>query len=373
MAGENAQLPCLEKLQAFAPRCGVIQAMKLSEMKQILAENDLPLSKSLGQNFLHDSNQLRRIAAAGELTASDRVLEIGPGLGPLTDLLLAQAGSVLAIEKDRRLVDVLSQRLQGTPDRISATASRRRIDSLRLMAATRAQGSEDSTHELKHLRNPPHSPGGEKGGHRPDEGEGSNPGAPIRFLLVQDDALEFLRCEPRDWSDWKMVSNLPYSVASPLLVELAQAVGCPERMVVTVQREVAQRIFARPGDKDYGLLTLLIQLRYQPRAWFKVPAGCFFPRPDVDSACVTLLRRSAPLLSREQAVVFTKVVKRAFSQRRKRMFKLLLSDWPLGRLTTAWEYLELPPDTRAERVSMEKLVALTNLLSPLENHGRRNL
>src|SRR5436190_1824894 len=87
--------------------------MKLSEMKQILAGSNIRLSKSLGQNFLHDGNQLRRIVAAGELTAADRVLEIGPGLGPLTDLLVAQAGSVLAVEKDRRLVDVLSQRFCG--------------------------------------------------------------------------------------------------------------------------------------------------------------------------------------------------------------------------------------------------------------------
>src|SRR2546426_6171822 len=81
--------------------------MKLSEIKHILTESNIRLSKSLGQNFLHDGNQLRRIVAAGELKPSDRVLEIGPGLGPLTDLLLAQAGNVLAVEKDRRLVDVL--------------------------------------------------------------------------------------------------------------------------------------------------------------------------------------------------------------------------------------------------------------------------
>src|SRR2546427_10126832 len=81
------------------------RVMKLSEMKQILAGSNIRLSKSLGQNFLHDGNQLRRIAAAGELTVSDRVLEIGPGLGPLTELLLAKASEVFAIEKDRRLVD----------------------------------------------------------------------------------------------------------------------------------------------------------------------------------------------------------------------------------------------------------------------------
>jgi 16S rRNA (adenine1518-N6/adenine1519-N6)-dimethyltransferase len=289
--------------------------MKLSEMKQILAEGNIRLSKSLGQNFLHDGNQLRRIVAAGKLTASDRVLEIGPGLGPLTDLLLAQAGNVLAVEKDRRLVDVL-------------------LDSMAVR-------------------------GGLARGVRP------------KLLLVHDDALKFLRRESRDWNDWKMVSNLPYSAASPILVELAQATGCPERMVVTVQREVAQRIVAKPGAEDYGLLTLLIQLRYEPHGWFKVPADCFFPRPDVDSACVTLLRRSKPLLSREQAVTFTKIVKRAFSQRRKMMLKLLTEDWSKDWLSDWFRADGLTTEVRAERVGLDEFVRLAELLHANQNscHG----
>src|SRR4051794_21132481 len=95
--------------------------MKLSEMRDLLARDGIQLTKSLGQNFLHDANQLRRIVEAAELTAKDKVLEIGPGLGPLTELLLAKAGEVLAIEKDARLVEVLRQRFGGdAPDRSSA-------------------------------------------------------------------------------------------------------------------------------------------------------------------------------------------------------------------------------------------------------------
>ena len=289
--------------------------MKLSEMKQILAGSNIRLSKSLGQNFLHDGNQLRRIVAAGELKPSDRVLEIGPGLGPLTDLLLAQAGNVLAVEKDRRLVDVL-------------------LDSMAVRG-----GSARSV--------------------RP------------KLLLVHDDALKFLRRESRDWSDWKMVSNLPYSAASPILVELAQATGCPERMVVTVQREVAQRIIANPGDEDYGLLTLLIQLRYESHGWFKIPPDCFFPRPDVDSACVALLRRSKPLLNRDQAATFTKIVKRAFSQRRKMMLKLLREDWPQDWLSRWFEAGGLTTEVRAEQVGLNEFVRLAELLHANQNscHG----
>ena len=158
------------------------------------------------------------------------------------------------------------------------------------------------------------------------------------------------------------MANLPYSVASPILVELAQAIGCPERMVVTVQREVAERIAANPGGENYGLLTLLIQLRYEPHGCFKVPAGCFFPRPDVDSACVTLLRRSAPLLNPEQAATFTKIVKRAFSQRRKMMLKLLRVDWPEHAMARAFETLAISPRARAEELNLEQFVALTELL-----------
>ena len=273
--------------------------MKLSEMKQILASSAIRLTKSLGQNFLHDGNQLRRIVAAAQLTRSDRVLEVGPGLGPLTEILLAQAGEIFAIEKDRRLFEFLAQRFALAPN----------------------------------------------------------------LALQNGDALEFLQRESRDWSAWKLVANLPYSVASPILVELARAKGCPERMVATVQREVAQRLAAKPGDAHYGLLTLLIHLSYEPRGGFAIPAGCFFPPPDVDSVCVTLIRRSKPLLNPDLSETFTRIVKRGFSQRRKMMFKLLREDWPPGRLTMAWEYLQLPLTTRAEQVSIEKFVRLTKLLA----------
>ena len=93
------------------------------------------------------------------------------------------------------------------------------------------------------------------------------------------------------------MANLPYSVASPILVELACGARSPARVVATLQLEVARRLMARAGDDDYGLLTLLVQLDFEPRDWFKIPAGCFFPEPDVDSACVVMDRRSRPLVA----------------------------------------------------------------------------
>jgi 16S rRNA (adenine1518-N6/adenine1519-N6)-dimethyltransferase len=267
-------------------------------MKQLLVERGWKLTKSLGQNFLHDQNQLRRIAAAAELEAGDRVLEIGPGLGPLTEVLAGQAGEVLAIEKDRRLFDFLGQKFAGVP----------------------------------------------------------------RLKLLHADALDYLK-ENRQWNGWKLVANLPYSVASPILVELAQAAEGPARMVATLQMEVAQRIDAPAGGEHYGLLGLLLRLRYESRGWFKIPAPCFFPSPEVDSACIILVRRPAPLLAEGLAPVFTKIVKRGFSQRRKMMRKLLKQDWPEGALAGAFAEAGLPPRTRAEEVSLEQFVRLTELLA----------
>jgi len=274
--------------------------MNLSEMRQILAERGIQLTRSLGQNFLHDGNQLRRIVEAAELTAEDRVLEIGPGLGPLTEHLLHRAGHVTAIEKDQRLARFLAGRFPET----------------------------------------------------------------TRLVLIADDALAYLRREPGNWSDWKLVANLPYSVASPLLVDLAQSQNGPKRMVVTLQHEVAQRLTAAPGTAAYGVLTLLVQLHYEPRGFFKLPASCFFPAPDVDSACVTLQRRGCPLLGGRQAGTFVRIVKRGFSQRRKMMFKLLKTDWTEDRLGCAFAEAGLTSGQRAETASLEQFVKLTRSLDP---------
>jgi 16S rRNA (adenine1518-N6/adenine1519-N6)-dimethyltransferase len=273
--------------------------MKLSEIREVLTQRGIQLTKSLGQNFLHDGNQLRRIADAALITPTDRILEIGPGLGPLTELLLARAGEVLAIEKDRRLFDFLREKHAG----------------------------------VKNL------------------------------TLLHDDALDYIRRESRDWSDWKLVANLPYSVASPLLVELAQSAGCPRVLVATLQLEVARRIVATADDDDYGVLSLLLQLRYEPREHFKIAADCFFPAPDVDSACVVLVRRERPLLPPNQHAAFDRLVKLAFSQRRKMMFKLLKSEWSEDKLTRAFAALGLSPQIRAEKVGLKPFVELTKQLN----------
>lgn len=275
--------------------------MTLTEMRDILTGRDIQLTKSLGQNFLHDGNQLRRIVEAANLHPGQRVLEIGPGLGPLTELLLEKGCHVVAVEKDSRLVEVLLERFYGKD----------------------------------------------------------------KLTLLHADALEELEDVAKDWSAWKLVSNLPYSVASPILVELALSPGCPMLMVTTLQLEVAKRIMSKAGDEDYGILTLLLQLRYAPASSFKIPASCFFPAPDVDSACIVLVRRDHPLLRPgAQTKVFSQVVKEAFSQRRKMMLKLLRERWPQMNWDECFAALEINPMSRAEEVSLEKFVELTKRVSP---------
>ena len=136
----------------------------------------------------------------------------------------------------------------------------------------------------------------------------------------------------------------------------------PQRMVGTLQVEVAMRLHAEPGAPDYGVLTLLIQLNYEPQPWFKIPASCFFPEPDVESACICLVRREPAPLTDDQRKAFIRLVKRSFSQRRKMMFKLLKADWPEKGLAQAFERLNLSPKIRAEEVSLDQFTQLARYL-----------
>lgn len=272
--------------------------MTLTEMRRWLSARNIQLTRSLGQNFLHDGNQLRRIVAAAGLGAGDRVLEIGPGLGPLTERLLQEAGSLLAVEVDQRLVEVLRERFGG------------------------------------------------------DE----------RFELVHADALAWLRTTPRDWSDWVLVSNLPYSVGSPVLVELALAERPPRRMVVTLQEEVIDRLAAEPGTAEYGVLTLLVGLRFAVEGTFRVPRDCFFPAPDVESACAVLNRREADAGEAGWEPSYVTAVKTGFGQRRKMLLKVLSGVWAKEAVARAFEAMGLDPMIRAERVTREQFIALARQL-----------
>jgi 16S rRNA (adenine1518-N6/adenine1519-N6)-dimethyltransferase len=254
--------------------------------------------------------------AAGEVKAGDRVLEIGPGLGPLTERLLEAGAEVLAVELDRRLMEVLRERFAG-----------RLIPDARVQTAEHAECTE--------------------GG---------------RLELVQADALQWLKRGGHSWAGWKVVSNLPYSVGSPVLVELALADAPPELVVATLQREVVDRLRAAEGEDAYGVLSLLVRLRFEVTGWFKVPSGCFFPEPGVESACVTLRRRKVELLEGGLRKDSVRLVKMAFSQRRKMMIKLLRAGWDGALLERVFGELGLDLKVRAERVSLEQFVEMTRRL-----------
>ena len=275
--------------------------MTLGEMRSLLAAENLRLTRSLGQNFLHDGNQLRRIVALAAPAPTDSVLEIGPGLGPLTEHLLGTGARVLAVEKDARLIPLLQRRLASHPH-----------------------------HD--------------------------------RLEVLETDALEWLAREPRDWSEWIVVANLPYSVGSPILVELAQAPRPPRSLTVTLQAEVIDRLRARPGTAEFGVLTLLLARTFTAGPAFRIPASCFFPAPDVESACLRLDRRPVPLAEGEVATTYTRLVKTAFSQRRKRLQKVLRADWPEDALAQAWTALGLDPNARPEVLGPEQFAALARLL-----------
>ncbi len=272
--------------------------MNRNEIHNTLDEESIRLSKSLGQNLLHDQNVLRRIVKAGDLTTEDKVLEIGPGLGALTEHLLPAVGQLTAIEMDRRLEERLRARYGDHP----------------------------------------------------------------HFDLQNQDALKFFAQPECDWSDWKLISNMPYSVASPLLVDLAAMTNSPRRLVVTLQLEVAQRLCGKPGTKEYSKLTLLVGCCYEAGEMFRISPHCFFPEPRVDSACLTFHRRAKPLFADALYQPFKTVVKRAFSQRRKMMRKNLKGGWPEDRIDAAMNAAGLDSKIRAEKVTLEQFVELTQRL-----------
>ena len=273
--------------------------MNLNEIRSLLKNKDILLTRSLGQTFMHDQNQLRKIVCLAKLTHADHVIEVGPGLGPLTELLLDTASHVTAIEADLRLVKQLRERIVERDN----------------------------------------------------------------FTLQHADAMKMVRRAGFDWSSQKLVANLPYSIASPLLIELAATKGRPNAMIVTLQLEVVQRLLAQPATKEYGVLTLLIGLHYTLGESFVIPRGSFYPEPNVDSGCIELLRRESPLLSEELCPIFKKIVKRVFAERRKKMIKLLKRDWPEADVATAFGVLGIDESIRAERITLEQFAELTKHLS----------
>ncbi|MBK9051220.1 MAG: ribosomal RNA small subunit methyltransferase A [Chloroflexi bacterium] len=266
--------------------------------KAILQQYGLEPKKSLGQNFLFDDQVLGRIVAAASLTTTDHVLEIGPGLGHLTEHLANAAAAVTAVELDQRYLPILHDRL----------------------------------------------------GHLP------------QVRLIHGDILEQNLALLFPQQSYKVVANVPYYITGAILRHLLSAQSKPSLMVMTVQKEVAQRLAAKPGD--LSLMAVSVQFYGQARLVSTIRAGAFWPRPEVDSAIVRLDLYPEPLLPLAQEDAFFRVVKAGFSQKRKQLKNNLLA---LGmgseRVAAALQKAHIDGQRRAETLTLPEWVALYQNLS----------
>lgn len=271
----------------------------LSEMKRLLEERGLAPRKSLGQNFLIDQNLVRKLVDASGVGAGDLALEIGPGTGTLTQELLSRGCDVVACELDRGLAALLRETLIAVPP----------------------------------------------GGFVPARG---------RLTLVEGDCLETKRALNPEiitalgGRAFTLVANLPYGTATPLISTLL--VNHPEcrSLYVTVQREVADRLGAGPGSKDYGTLSVIAQGAADVRQIAVLPPECFWPRPEVTSAMVELVRRKQAVTEDLEGLAV--LCQKVFGQRRKQIGSILgrTREYPVGIL----------PTQRAEELTVEQLAEL---------------
>jgi 16S rRNA (adenine1518-N6/adenine1519-N6)-dimethyltransferase len=267
-----------------------------ASVRALLAEHGLRPSRRLGQHFLADPNTARRIVRLAGVDAGDRVLEIGPGLGSLTLALRERGGDVLALEVDRRLASVLEDVVAGD-------------DGVRIVTGD--------------------------------------------ALTVDLDAL--LGAGP-----WRCVSNLPYNVATPVVIRLLEQVRSVHSALVMVQREVADRLVAPPGSSAYGAVSVRVAYDAEAKIVGMVPRAVFVPVPKVDSALVALDRRDAPPVDVPSRDRLFELVRAGFAHRRKMLRSTLRPE--LGERTT--EVLTeagIDPRARAESLGLEQWAALARV------------
>ena len=276
--------------------------------------------QSLAQNFLTDPVHLARIVAAADLTAADTVLEVGPGLGSLTHLLAAQAGRVIAVELDNRLIDLLGKEFANQPH---------------------VQIIHGDILELE----PGELVGNSELGMRNEQLETPAPPFPPPLPHSPPPPLP---------TSYKVVANLPYYITSAVLRHLLEAAVPPTRIVVLVQKEVAERICTQPGD--LSILAVSVQYYAQPTLVHHVPASAFHPVPKVDSAVLRLDVLPTPAVPDIPTNVFFRVVRAGFSQKRKQLINTLSGGLHLSKaeVGTLLEQNGIDPKRRAETLSLDE-------------------
>lgn len=276
----------------------------INDIKALLGRHGFHFSKSMGQNFLIESWVPEDIAAASGAKKDCCVLEIGPGIGPLTRQLSDRAGKVVAVELDRSLLPILAETLDGR-DNVEIVPG----DIMKLDIPT----------------------------------------------LVSDnfDGLTAIAC-----------ANLPYNITSPVLTALIES-NCFSAITVMIQREVALRICATPGSSDYGAFSVFCQYHATPELLFDVPNTCFIPAPKVTSSVIRLVPRPKPV-EVEDETFFFRVVHAAFTQRRKTLLNSLSATLgqPFTRemVADAIAQCSLRPDVRGERLGIPEFAALARVL-----------
>ncbi len=274
---------------------------------EVLQKYNFSFQKKFGQNFLIDPHVLDKIIAAAEITKDDFVLEIGPGIGTLTQYLAEAAREVVAVEIDSTLIPILEDTLSAYDNVSVINEDVLKVD-LRKLAEER------------------------------------NSGKPI-----------------------KVVANLPYYITTPIIMSLFESHVPLKSLTVMVQKEVALRMQAGPGTKDYGALSLAVQYYASPYLAANVPPNCFMPRPNVGSAVIRLTRfEETPVQVKDEKLLF-RLIRASFNQRRKTLQNGLVNsqelDFTKEQVAAAIATLGVSPSVRGEALTLEQFAALANALS----------
>lgn len=277
--------------------------------RAIMERYGLTFKKSLGQNFLCDQNVLGKICDAAEVSPDDDVIEIGPGIGALTEQLAKRAHKVVALEIDQRLIPVLGEVLSDYANVVIEN-----IDVLKANLTQIVAQHFDGNHAIK------------------------------------------------------VVANLPYYITTPIVMHLLNSGVAFEKIVIMMQKEVANRICAQPDSKDYGSLSCAVQYQMQADVAFIVPKTVFMPQPKVDSAIVALTKRSQKAVQPRDEALFLFVIKAVFVHRRKSLKNNLQSAFGKDkavkqRFMTALASAKIEPSVRAETLDLAQLCALADELA----------
>lgn len=277
---------------------------------EIIQKYQFAFQKKFGQNFLIDQHVLEKIIRAAGVEKDDMVLEIGPGIGTMTQYLAENAGKVVAVEIDKNLIPILKETLAGY-DNVTVINE----DILKLDIKALAQEY--------------------------------NQGRPI-----------------------KVVANLPYYITTPIIMGLFES-GVPiDNITVMVQKEVADRMQAGPGTKDYGALSLAVQYYAEPYIAANVPPNCFIPRPNVGSAVIRLTRHDKPPVETADPSLMFDLIRASFNQRRKTLQNGLNNAQNLSftkeQIGAAIESMGLPATVRGEALTLEQFAGLANYFSQIK-------